>query len=48
MRALLAVLVLALAAPAAAADDPGTFGMALRGNLKIPSAVLLNPVGGEM
>lgn len=48
MRALLVVLVLALAAPAAAADDPGTFGMAQRGNLKIVSAVLLNPSGGEM
>jgi hypothetical protein len=48
MRALLAVLVLALAAPAAAADDPGTFGMAQRGSLKIVSGVLLNPSGGEM
>lgn len=48
MRALLAVLALALAAPAAAADDPGTFGMAQRGSLKIVSGVLLNPSGGEM
>lgn len=48
MRALLAVLVLALAAPAAAADDPGTFGMAQRRSLKIVSGVLLNPSGGEM
>jgi hypothetical protein len=48
MRALLAVLVLGLAAPAAAADDPGTFGMAQRGSLKIVSGVLLNPSGGEM
>ena len=48
MRAVLAVLVLALAAPAAAADDPGTFGMAQRGSLKIVSGVLLNPSGGEM
>ena len=48
MRMLLAVAVLALAAPAAAADDPGTFGMAQRGSLKIVSAVLLNPSGGEM
>jgi hypothetical protein len=48
MRVLLAVLALALAAPAAAADDPGTFGMAQRGSLKIVSGVLLNPAGGEM
>ncbi len=48
MRALLVVLVLALAAPAAAADDPGTFGMAQRGSLKIVSGVLLSPSGGEM
>jgi hypothetical protein len=48
MRALLAALVLALAAPAAAADEPGTFGMAQRGSLKIVSGVLLNPSGGEM
>ena len=48
MRVIVAVLVLALAAPAAAADDPGTFGMAQRGSLKIVSGVLLNPTGGEM
>jgi hypothetical protein len=48
MRALLAVLVLAAAAPASAADDPGTFGMAQRGSIKIVSGVLLNPSGGEM
>jgi hypothetical protein len=48
MRVLLAVVGLALAAPAAAADDPGTFGMAQRGSLKIVSGVLLNPSGGEM
>ena len=48
MRTLLAGLVLALAAPATAADDPGTFGMAQRGSLKIVSGVLLNPSGGEM
>jgi hypothetical protein len=48
MRALLAVLALAFAAPAVAADDPGTFGMAQRGTLKIVSGVLLNPSGGEM
>ena len=48
MRALLAVLFLALAAPAVAADDPGTYGMAQRGSLKVVSGVLLNPSGGEM
>jgi hypothetical protein len=48
MRALLAVLALALAAPASAADDPGTFGMAQRGSLKIVSGILLSPTGGEM
>jgi hypothetical protein len=48
MRALLAVVALALAAPAAAADDPGTFGMAQRGSLKIVSGVLLSPTGGEL
>ena len=48
MRTLLALLTLALAAPAAAADEPGTFGMAQRGTLKIVSGVLLSPTGGEM
>jgi hypothetical protein len=48
MRALLAVLLLALAAPAAAADEPSSYGMAQRGTLKIVSGVLLSPTGGEM
>jgi hypothetical protein len=48
MRTALALLALALAAPAAAADEPGTFGMAQRGSLKIVSGVLLSPTGGEM
>lgn len=48
MRALFAVLALVLVSSAAAADWPGTFGMAQRGSLKIVSAVLLNPKGGEM
>ncbi|MGH3070935.1 MAG: hypothetical protein ACRDNB_01535 [Gaiellaceae bacterium] len=48
MRALLAVLALTLAAPAAAADDPSAFGMAQRGTFKVVSNVLLNPTGGEM
>lgn len=48
MRVLLAVLLLALAAPAAAADEPSTFGMAQRGSLKVVSGVVANPSGGEM
>ena len=48
MRTLVALLALALAAPALAADEPGTFGMAQRGSLKIVSGVLLNDRGGEM
>ena len=50
MRALLAVLVLALSlgAAAVAADQPSAFGMAQRGSFKVVSNVLLSPVGGEM
>ena len=48
MRTVLALLAFALAAPAAAADQPGAFGMAQRGTLKIVSGVLLSPTGGEM
>ena len=48
MRALIAVLALAVASSAAAADWPGTVGMAQRGSLKVVSGVLLNPKGGEM
>ncbi len=48
MRTLVALLALALAVPALAADAPGTFGMAQRGSLKIVSGVLLNDRGGEM
>jgi hypothetical protein len=48
MRTLIAVLVLLLAATAAAADQPGAYGMAQRGSLKVVSNVLLNPTGGEM
>ena len=48
MRKLLPVLVLALAAPAAAADEPAAYGMAQRGSLKVVSGVILNPRGGEM
>lgn len=48
MRTLLALLALVAAAPAAAADWPGTFGMAERGKLKLVAGVLLNARGGEM
>ena len=48
MRTLLAAVALALAAPAAAADEPGTFGMAQRGSFKLVAGVILNPKGGEM
>jgi hypothetical protein len=48
MRTLLAVLALALAAPAIAADEPGTFGMAQRGTFKLVAGVILNDRGGEM
>ena len=52
MRALVAALALALAlavaVPAAAADWPGTFGLAERGKLKLVAGVLLDERGGEM
>lgn len=48
MRALALLLTLALAAPAAAADDPAAYGMAQRGSFKVVSNVLLRPTGGEM
>ena len=48
MRALLAVLALALAAPAVAEDDPSAYGIAQRGSFKVVSNVLLSPTGGEM
>lgn len=50
MRALPAVLVLALAlgAAAGAADQPSAFGMAQRGSFKVVSNVLVSPLGGEM
>lgn len=48
MRTLFVLLALAAAAPAAAADWPGTFGMAERGKLKLVAGVLLNARGGEM
>jgi len=48
MRALLALVALALAAPAAAADEPAAYGIAQRGSLKIVSVVRIEPAGGEM
>ena len=48
MRTLLAVLALAAAAPAVAADLPEATGMAQRGSLKVVSRVLLSSTGGEM
>ena len=48
MRVTLAVLALAVAAPALAADDPSAYGMAKRGSFKVVSNVLLSPKGGEM
>ena len=51
MRTLVAAaaLVLAVAVPAAAAADwPGTYGMAERGKLKLVAGVLLDERGGEM
>ena len=48
MRASLLVVALALAAPAAAADDPAAYGVAQKGSFKVVSNVLLSPTGGEM
>jgi len=48
VRPVVILLALALAAPAAAADDPAAYGMAQRGSFKVVSNVLLSPTGGEM
>ena len=48
MRPVVILLALALAAPAAAADDPAAYGMAQRGSFKVVSNVLLSPTGGAM
>src|SRR6187549_1864669 len=48
MRTFVALVALVLAVPALAADEPGTFGMAQRGSLKIVSGVILSDKGGEM
>ena len=42
------IIALALASPAAAVDEPGAFGMAQRGSLKVVAGVLLSERGGEM
>ena len=42
------IIALALASPAAAVDEPGAFGMAQRGTLKVVAGVLLSERGGEM
>jgi hypothetical protein len=47
MRTLLAVLTLASATTALAADEPGAYGMAQRGSFKLVAGVLLSPKGGE-
>jgi len=48
MRTLLVAIALLTAAPAVAADWPGTFGMAQRGSFKLVAGVMLNERGGEM
>lgn len=50
MRTLLAAVALAVAvaAPAAAADWPGSYGLAERGKLKVVAGILLGERGGEM
>ena len=48
MRTFVALLALAAAAPAVAADLPEATGMAQRGSLKVVSRVLLSATGGEM
>ncbi len=42
------IIALALASSAAAVDEPGAFGMAQRGTLKVVAGVLLSERGGEM
>ena len=42
------IIALALASPATAVDEPGAFGMAQRGTLKVVAGVLLSERGGEM
>ena len=42
------IIALALASSAAAVDEPGAYGMAQRGTLKVVAGVLLSERGGEM
>ena len=44
----IALVALALVAPAAAVDQPAAYAMAQRGTLKVVAAVLLGERGGEM
>ena len=48
MRLAAVLFSLVFAIPAFAADEPGTYGVAQRGSLKVVSGVLLTPTGGEM
>ena len=48
VKALAACLLLLLAAPAAAADLPSSYGLAQQGSFKVVAAVLLSEKGGEM
>ena len=48
MRLAVGLFALAFAVPALSADEPGTYGVAQRGSLKVVSGVLLTPTGGEM
>ena len=48
MRALVAVLALVAAGPAAAAEEPVAYAVAQKGSLKVVADVLLGPTGGEM
>ena len=48
MRLVAVLVALTFALPAAAADEPGTYGVAQRGSLKVVSGVLLTPTAGEM
>lgn len=48
MRALPALVALALASPATAADEPTAYAIAQHGSLKVVSVVRIEPAGGEM
>ena len=48
MRLVVLLVALTFALPASAADEPGAYGIAQRGTLKVVSGVLLMTAGGEM